>query len=136
MVMQHSIQHKIKSDLGEFGCARGPQGQSSDFFVFHVHVSCRVTDPVCGFAKDDHAIDLATRPWGEWSSQIWVRARADFFVFFYFIRMVCSKKAYHAEENKKWPPTNRVRALAPTNRSSAAPLTGSQGGFFLFCMVR
>ena len=25
MVMHHTIQKKIKSDLGEFGCARGPQ---------------------------------------------------------------------------------------------------------------
>ena len=40
MVMHHTIQEKEKSDLNEFGCARGPQCLSSDFCVFHGHAPC------------------------------------------------------------------------------------------------
>ena len=129
MVMHHTIQEKEKSDLGEFGCARGPQCLSSDFFVFHGHAPCLVTDR----AYDDHATHLATRPWGERASQIRVRARADFFLFFILFRMVCSIKGYHAEKNKKWLPASRVRARTPTHTSPPAPLevlpTGT-GEFF------
>ena len=32
MVMHHTIEKKIKSDLGEFGCARGPQRASKGKF--------------------------------------------------------------------------------------------------------
>ena len=78
MIMHHTIQEKEKSDLNEFGCARGPQCLSSDFFVFHGHAPCLVTDRV----YDGHATHLATRPWGERASQIRARARADFFLFF------------------------------------------------------
>ena len=94
MVMHHTIQEKEKSDLNEFGCARGPQCLSSDFFVFHGHAPCLVTDRV----YDGHATHLATRSWGERASQIRARARADFFLFVILFRMVCSEKAYHAEQ--------------------------------------
>ena len=46
-----------------------------------------------------------------------VRARADYFLFFIFFRMVWSKRAYHAEEKKKWLPASRVRARTPTHSS-------------------
>ena len=68
MVMHHTIQKKRKRSLGEFGCARGPQGPPISRVVRR-----------SGVRSDSTLGSTVIRPWGQRASQIRVRVRADFF---------------------------------------------------------